>query len=192
IVRAHQHAAGARGGQAGEALGRRRGGFSTKMPLRAHRQGRPPGLPVTPRAPPDQTVFGPPPGHGPAEPRPPARPPPPPAPPLPAAVPHAVAHAAGRATKPIGAGVYAPGCVGTACGLRSHASAPRAAVAPATGRSTASVIGWSGGSALGSSSSAASPRATRSAPSTTWRWGPWPPWCYGSDGEDAPASACTV
>src|SRR5690242_16404456 len=40
-VRAHQHAAGAKGGQAGEALGRSRGGFSTKIHLRADRHGRP-------------------------------------------------------------------------------------------------------------------------------------------------------
>ena len=41
VVRAHQHAAGARGGQAGEALGRSRGGFSTKLHLRAEGGGKP-------------------------------------------------------------------------------------------------------------------------------------------------------
>ena len=41
VVRAHQHAAGARGGQTGEALGRSRGGFSTKIHLRAEGGGRP-------------------------------------------------------------------------------------------------------------------------------------------------------
>lgn len=41
VVRAHQCAAGARGGQQGEALGRSRGGFSTKIHLRAEGQGKP-------------------------------------------------------------------------------------------------------------------------------------------------------
>ena len=41
IVRAHQHAAGAVGGQQGEALGRSRGGFSTKLHLRAEGGGKP-------------------------------------------------------------------------------------------------------------------------------------------------------
>ena len=46
VVRAHargvaQHAAGARGGQADEALGRSRGGFSTKVHVRAEGGGRP-------------------------------------------------------------------------------------------------------------------------------------------------------
>jgi len=41
VVRAHQHAAGARGGQDGEALGRSRGGFSTKVHLRAEGDGKP-------------------------------------------------------------------------------------------------------------------------------------------------------
>jgi transposase len=41
IVRAHQHAAGARGGQKDEALGRSRGGFSTKIHVRADRRGKP-------------------------------------------------------------------------------------------------------------------------------------------------------
>ena len=40
VVRAHQHAAGAAGGQAHEALGRSRGGFSTKVHLRAEGGGR--------------------------------------------------------------------------------------------------------------------------------------------------------
>jgi hypothetical protein len=40
IVRAHQHAAGAVG-QADEALGRSRGGFSTKVHLRAEGRGKP-------------------------------------------------------------------------------------------------------------------------------------------------------
>jgi transposase len=59
IVRAHQHAAGARGGQAGEALGRSRGGFSTKLHLRADRQGRPLVLLVTAGERHDQTMFEP-------------------------------------------------------------------------------------------------------------------------------------
>jgi transposase len=41
IVRAHQSAAGARGGQEKEALGRSRGGFGTKVHLRAEGGGRP-------------------------------------------------------------------------------------------------------------------------------------------------------
>ncbi|SMB97691.1 Transposase and inactivated derivatives [Deinococcus hopiensis KR-140] len=41
VVRAHHCAAGARGGQEGEALGRSRGGFSTKIHLRAEGQGKP-------------------------------------------------------------------------------------------------------------------------------------------------------
>ena len=41
VVRAHQHAAGAVGGQGREALGRSRGGFSTKIHLRAEGGGKP-------------------------------------------------------------------------------------------------------------------------------------------------------
>lgn len=41
VVRAHVRAAGARGGQEGEALGRSRGGFSTKIHLRAEGNGKP-------------------------------------------------------------------------------------------------------------------------------------------------------
>jgi transposase len=41
VIRAHQHAAGAVGGQAHEALGRSRGGFSTKVHLRAEGGGKP-------------------------------------------------------------------------------------------------------------------------------------------------------
>src|SRR5262249_13136071 len=40
IVRAHQHAAGARKGGGDEALGRSRGGFSTKIHLRAEGGGK--------------------------------------------------------------------------------------------------------------------------------------------------------
>lgn len=40
-VRAHQHAAGAKGGQDGEALGRSRGGFSTKVHVKAEGNGKP-------------------------------------------------------------------------------------------------------------------------------------------------------
>jgi transposase len=57
IVRAHQHAAGARGGQAGEALGRSRGGFSTKIHVRADRRGNPLVLLLTAGERHDQTVF---------------------------------------------------------------------------------------------------------------------------------------
>ena len=41
VVRAHPCAAGARGGQEGEALGRSRGGFGTKIHLRAEGYGKP-------------------------------------------------------------------------------------------------------------------------------------------------------
>jgi transposase len=41
IIRAHQHAAGAKGGQHRHALGRSRGGFSTKLHIRCDGQGRP-------------------------------------------------------------------------------------------------------------------------------------------------------
>jgi transposase len=41
VVRAHQHAAGAVGGQHRQALGRSRGGFSTKIHLRAEGGGKP-------------------------------------------------------------------------------------------------------------------------------------------------------
>jgi transposase len=42
VIRAHQHAAGAKGsGPATEALGRSQGGFSTKLNVRAEGQGRP-------------------------------------------------------------------------------------------------------------------------------------------------------
>ena len=47
IVRAHQHAAGAVGGQAHEALGRSRGGFSTKIHVRAEGSGKPMALVVS-------------------------------------------------------------------------------------------------------------------------------------------------
>jgi transposase len=41
VVRAHVSAAGAKGGQHGQALGRSRGGFSTKIHLKADLEGRP-------------------------------------------------------------------------------------------------------------------------------------------------------
>jgi transposase len=41
IIRAHQHAADARGGQHRQALGRSRGGFSTKLHIRCDGHGRP-------------------------------------------------------------------------------------------------------------------------------------------------------
>jgi transposase len=44
VVRAHQHAAGAFGGQADQALGRSRGGFSTKIHVRAESGGKPMAL----------------------------------------------------------------------------------------------------------------------------------------------------
>jgi transposase len=47
VVRAHQHAAGAIGGQDSEALGRSRGGFSTKVHVRAEGGGKPLALVVS-------------------------------------------------------------------------------------------------------------------------------------------------
>ena len=47
VVRAHQHAAGAVGGQEHEALGRSRGGFSTKVHLRSEGGGKPLALGVS-------------------------------------------------------------------------------------------------------------------------------------------------
>ena len=47
VVRAHQHAAGAQGGQKAEALGRSRGGFSTKIHAATDTRGRPLRILVT-------------------------------------------------------------------------------------------------------------------------------------------------
>ena len=47
IVRAHQHAAGVKGGTYQEALGRSRGGFSTKIHLRTNAEGNPLTFDVT-------------------------------------------------------------------------------------------------------------------------------------------------
>lgn len=58
IVRAHQHAAGALGGDAvTEALGRGRGGFSTKVHLRAEGGGKPLALLLTPGQRHEASVF---------------------------------------------------------------------------------------------------------------------------------------
>ena len=67
VIRAHQHAAGARkhtrcprgGGPADEALGRRRGGFSTTLHLRAEGGGKPMVLVVTAGQRHEQTAFRP-------------------------------------------------------------------------------------------------------------------------------------
>ena len=48
VIRAHQHAAGAKGGQAHEALGRSRGGFTTKLHLRVDGHGKPLVMLLTP------------------------------------------------------------------------------------------------------------------------------------------------
>jgi hypothetical protein len=48
IVRAHQYAAGVKGESIQEALGRSRGGFSTKVQLRTNAKGNPLTLDVTP------------------------------------------------------------------------------------------------------------------------------------------------
>ena len=47
-VRAHQHAAGAKGVPKSEALGRSRGGLTTKIHVRAERQGKPVVIELTP------------------------------------------------------------------------------------------------------------------------------------------------
>lgn len=47
VIRAHQHAAGARGGQQEEALGRSRGGFGTKLHLKCEGNGRPLAIHLT-------------------------------------------------------------------------------------------------------------------------------------------------
>jgi hypothetical protein len=59
VLRAHQHAAGAEGEQAGEALGRSRGGFSTKIHVRANRRGKLVVLLVTAGERHDQMMFEP-------------------------------------------------------------------------------------------------------------------------------------
>ena len=62
VVRAHQHAAGARtgeGGAATQALGWSRGGFSTKLHLRAERAGKPLVFLVTAGQRHEQSVFEP-------------------------------------------------------------------------------------------------------------------------------------
>ena len=57
-IRAHQHAAGARGGDPeAEALGRGRGGFSTKVHLRAEGGGKPMTLVLTPGQRHEASVF---------------------------------------------------------------------------------------------------------------------------------------
>lgn len=58
IVRAHQHAAGAKGSSAtAEALGRSQGGFSTKVHLRAEGGGKPMTFVLTPGQRHESTVF---------------------------------------------------------------------------------------------------------------------------------------
>ncbi|WP_159719137.1 IS5 family transposase, partial [Geminicoccus flavidas] len=47
VIRAHAHAAGARRSAGEQALGRSRGGFSTKLHLRANAHGRPVALHLT-------------------------------------------------------------------------------------------------------------------------------------------------
>ena len=57
IVRAHHCAAGARGGTQNQALGRSRGGFSTKIHLRTNAEGLPVALLLTPGEAHDCTAF---------------------------------------------------------------------------------------------------------------------------------------
>jgi transposase len=59
MIRAHQHAAGARKGGGDQALGRSRGGFSTKLHLRAEGQGKPMVLRLTAGQRHEQTMFEP-------------------------------------------------------------------------------------------------------------------------------------
>lgn len=56
-IRAHHCAAGARGGMRGQALGRSRGGFSTKVHLRANADGLPIGVVLTPGEAHDTTAY---------------------------------------------------------------------------------------------------------------------------------------
>ena len=56
-VRAHHRAAGARGGRQGQALGRSRGGSSTKIHLRANANGLPIGVVLTPGEAHDLTAY---------------------------------------------------------------------------------------------------------------------------------------
>jgi transposase len=57
-VRAHQHAAGAKGGQQDQALGRSRGGFSTKLHLRCEARGLPLAFVLTPGQAHETRAFG--------------------------------------------------------------------------------------------------------------------------------------
>lgn len=59
VIRAHQHAAGARRSSSDEALGRSQGGFSTKLHLRAEGQGKPMVLLLTAGQRYEQTAFEP-------------------------------------------------------------------------------------------------------------------------------------
>ncbi len=57
IVRAHHCAAGGKGGLQNQALGRSRGGFSTKIHLRTNAEGLPIGLLLTPGEAHDSTAY---------------------------------------------------------------------------------------------------------------------------------------
>jgi transposase len=57
VIRAHQHAAGVRRPDGDEALGRSRGGFSTKLHLRADRRGKPLVFLITAGQVHEQTMF---------------------------------------------------------------------------------------------------------------------------------------
>jgi transposase len=59
MIRAHQHAAGARKGGGDEALGRSRGGFSTKLHLRTEGHGKPLVVLLTAGQRHEQTMFEP-------------------------------------------------------------------------------------------------------------------------------------
>jgi transposase len=57
VIRAHHCAAGARGGTQNQALGRSRGGFSTKIHARTNAEGLPIALILTPSEAHDSTAF---------------------------------------------------------------------------------------------------------------------------------------
>jgi transposase len=59
VIRAHQHAAGARKGGGDEALGRSQGGFSTKLHLRSEGRGKPLVVLLTAGQRHEQTMFEP-------------------------------------------------------------------------------------------------------------------------------------
>jgi hypothetical protein len=189
IVRAHQHAAGARkGGTSGylgsgaerdQALGHSRGGLTTKVHLACDGRGRPLGMLVTAGQRHESTQLEPlldairVPRPGPGRPR--KRPA------------HLIADRA-TATRPA-AGCCASGGSPTPSpsGPTSRPSGPGAALAVAARRHwircATSAVTWSSGRSPGSSSTGPSRPATTSWPSATTAGWSWPPSCSGSPHE---------